>query len=143
MRFLQVFIVCFLLPSGLLAGEVPLRIQLSDIRSPEGNIIVVVYTSHEDFREDIRHKTIVLPKEGMKQGRLKAEIKLPPGVYGISVLDDEDGNGEMKYSRLGLPREGYGFSNFFHTGMKRPSFSDFNFKLPGVAEPVLIRIRYL
>ena len=51
------------------------------------------------------------PKKNIKDGVFIGKIiNLPYGTYAISVLDDENNNAEMDRT-LGMPREGYGFSN--------------------------------
>ena len=36
---------------------------------------------------------------------------LPSGTYAVSVMHDENGNGSLDSNFLGMPVEGYGFSN--------------------------------
>lgn len=36
---------------------------------------------------------------------------LPPGDYAVRLFHDSNGNGELDLNMLGIPREGYGFSN--------------------------------
>ena len=36
---------------------------------------------------------------------------LPPGDYAVAAFHDADGNGELGTNILGIPTEGYGFSN--------------------------------
>ena len=51
------------------------------------------------------------------QGRVIAETlrftlhDLPPGAYAIKLFHDANGNGKLDSNLLGLPQEGYGFSN--------------------------------
>ena len=40
-----------------------------------------------------------------------ATARLPAGRYGISVFHDADSDGELGTNFLGIPSEGYGFSN--------------------------------
>ena len=51
-------------------------------------------------------------KSRVKDGRMTVEISVKCGIYGISVIDDENNNGKMEYNLLGIPKEGFGFSNF-------------------------------
>ena len=70
------------------------------------------------------------------------KLKLKPGVYGISVLDDENKDGEMKYNWFGIPKEGYGFSNFYHTGITKPNFKDFDFIVGEKDKIVQVKMKY-
>ncbi len=49
-------------------------------------------------------------------------IDLEPGTYALAVLHDSDGNGKMTMNFLGLPLEGYGFSNGATGFLGPPSF---------------------
>lgn len=69
-----------------------------------------------------------------------ADIK--PGIYGIAILDDENKNEKMDYGLI-LPKEGFGFSDYYHTGMKRPKFDSFDFVLKNEIKSVEIKVRYL
>ena len=70
------------------------------------------------------------------------KIKLKPGTYGISILDDENNDGKMDYKLIRIQKEGYGFSNYYHTGMSRPNFEDFDFIIGNKNIFVKIKIRY-
>jgi len=57
-------------------------------------------------------------------------------------LDDEDFDREMAYG-LFLPKEGFAFSDYYHTGMSKPGFEDFDFTLGKENKTVIMKIRYL
>jgi uncharacterized protein (DUF2141 family) len=48
--------------------------------------------------------------------------ELPPGTYAIAVIHDANGNGDMDFDLLGLPKESYGFSNGARPRLGPPSF---------------------
>jgi len=48
--------------------------------------------------------------------------ELPPGSYAIAVVHDANGNGDMDFDLLGLPKERYGFSNGARPRLGPPSF---------------------
>ena len=50
----------------------------------------------------------------------------------------------MEYNFLGMPKEGFGFSDYYHTGLSKPSFDKFNFVLArGQSKYVKIKVRYI
>jgi uncharacterized protein (DUF2141 family) len=51
------------------------------------------------------------------------------GTYAISLFHDENSNGEMDKNILGLPLEGFGFSNNPSIGFSEPTFSECNFDI--------------
>ncbi len=69
-------------------------------------------------------------------------IKIQTWENAKRLLDDENADGEMEYSWIGLPREGYGFSNYYHTGLIKPSFYDFDFILGKKNKFVQVKMKY-
>ena len=57
------------------------------------------------------------------------EVKLETGKYGISLMDDENFNGKMDFNFIGIPKEGFGFSNYYHTGLTKPNLKLFEFEV--------------
>lgn len=120
-----------------------LTVHVIGHRNITGNIRLAFYNNSQSFDNEkaLFIKTISkakLAKNGMKVSY--TDIK--PGLYGIAVLDDEDGNEKMEYG-LVLPKEGFGFSDYYHTAMKRPKFESFDFVLKQEAKTVEIKLRYL
>ena len=64
---------------------------------------------------------------------------LPPGHYAVTGFHDEGGSGKMKYSLIGLPEEGYFFSNDKEPGLASPPFDACTVVL--ARDPVTINIR--
>ena len=57
------------------------------------------------------------------QGVARCVIQAPgPGTYAFAFLHDEDGDGRMRLDSIGIPQEGYGFSNDARPGLSAPSF---------------------
>lgn len=82
-------------------------------------------------------------KSSMKNGEVTATFKdIPAGKYGIAVLDDENANGLMDYSFF-MPTEGFGFSDYYHSGMKKPNYSSFTFVLGKENKTIKVKFRYI
>ena len=56
------------------------------------------------------------------------------------LVDDENLNGKCDYGFI-LPNEGFGFSDYFHTGILAPKFKDFKFVLIETTKDVLVKVR--
>lgn len=124
--------------------KIPLNIEIDNLRNSEGSVIITVFKDQKGFDDDIPVMRKAIPKKGnMKNGIFKTKISLPQGIYGLALFDDENDDGEMNYNLVGMPKEGYGFSNFYHTGLKKPKFSDFSFKLSANTGIMKIRLRYM
>lgn len=99
------------------------KLKISNIRSTEGRLQLQIYTDEESFKAEKPFKQIRISKENMKNHYLEYTIKLEKGIYGFSFLDDENANGKMDYGIL--PKEGFGFANYYHTSWSRPKFDNF------------------
>ena len=125
-------------------GQMSLTIEIDEFRNPkEGNILIAIFTDQLNFKNDISLKNWTVPKEKLIKGVFKETVKLPLGEYGVAILDDEDINGKMSYNFFGIPKEGYGFSDFYHSGFKKPIFSDFKFSVSDSTHIINIKLRYL
>jgi len=103
-----------------------LDIEVAKILKP-GNLFIAIWNNSTFFndhnRKNINTKTNIFIgfKERVGLGTFKKSIKLPKGVYLISVYLD--------YNFLGIPKEQYGFSNNEAGNFRRPKFSEASFEL--------------
>ena len=67
---------------------------------------------------------------------------IPPGTYATAVIHDENMNGKLDTNRIGIPTEGYGFSNGAHALLGAPSFSAASFRHDGGMLDLTITLRY-
>lgn len=118
-------------------------VEITNLRNTKGSVSLGVYTNQDDFDEEKEYVLEVFPKTKTdSNGKLTVELYLPPGTYGIAYLDDENNNGEMDFGLM-LPKEGFGFSNYVHSGLSRPDFEDFQFTVGTQATKVKIQTKYM
>lgn len=67
---------------------------------------------------------------------------IPPGAYALAVIHDENMNGKLDTNWLGIPREGYGFSNDVKASLGAPSFSAARFQYDGGTLDLTISLNY-
>lgn len=73
-------------------------------------------------------------EKGIRKGAVKASDKffviqdLPTGNYAVSVIHDENSNNELD-TFMGIPKEGFGFSNNPRIYFGPPDFNESMFKL--------------
>ena len=118
-----------------------LTVEITNIRNNKGRIIVAVFKNNDDFKNEKTVVNKICPKN-LKNHSMTVKIKLTPGIYGISILDDENCDSKMEYNFIGLPKEGYGFSNFYHKGISRPQFTDFDFSVSNKNKIVKVKMKY-
>jgi len=67
---------------------------------------------------------------------------IPPGTYALAVIHDENMNGKLDTNWLGIPTEGYGFSNDAKAMLGPPSFSAAGFSYDGQDMKLTISLHY-
>ena len=106
-----------------------ISVTIKDIKTPNGQILMGIYKDDVSFDKEIAYKKVQAFKTKISNGTLVVEVKLEPGKYGISLMDDENFNGKMDYNFIGIPKEGFGFSNYYHTGLTKPKLKSFLFEV--------------
>jgi len=141
--YLAVFIVvcCFLNSFDAQAQHVKLKV--TEVKSTKGKIIIILFKDHETFEKERAFRKIAFSKDGLKNGAIELHFTIEPGIYGITLLDDEDSNGVMNKNFIGIPKEGFGFSNYYLTKMRLPHFDEFKTKINAGENTVLIRLKYI
>jgi uncharacterized protein (DUF2141 family) len=132
----------FLLLSAHTASAQTLTVHITGIRTAEGGMRVSFFTNQEELDREAPPFEKVIPKAGMKEGRITLMLPdLPPGTYGIAVLDDVNADGKMNY-RWWKPVEGYGFSNFRPGKLRKPRFAEFRFPFKEEDQVVSVELLY-
>lgn len=121
-----------------------IELNISNIRTNKGNINIAVYKSSDDFENRTAFKKIIISKANQKADKLTYTFNIPAGTYGIAMADDENASGKLDKNFFGIPSEGFGFSNYYHTSMSQPKFSSFKFILKqNKTQKVAVKLRYL
>lgn len=103
------------------AEAADLRISVGGVRNADGLLLIAVYDDPARFRQ---------PGAAAATIRLKARAGdssvtlngLAPGGYAVVAFHDENANGELDANLLGIPTEGYGFSNDARSSFGPPSY---------------------
>jgi uncharacterized protein (DUF2141 family) len=103
-----------------------LILNVSEIRNKNGVIRLGIYKNNSTFQEEKPFLVKSFSKDKLIDGKLTFSFSVNVGEFGIALLDDENENGKMDYSFF-IPQEGFGFSNYFHSGLRMPTFENFKF----------------
>jgi len=136
--------ICMLICPKIL-GQAKLEIEISNIRSSSGHILVSLFNSPKQFprKAPAIWKDIQLKKDKLKNQTLKMTFdSLPPATYAVALLDDEDGSGDMEYTKLGIPLEGFGFSNDARPLLSCPPYKKCKFEIKDGTNKIKIKICY-
>lgn len=85
-----------------------LEIHVNNIKSKKGSIQFALFTSEADYLKNPVEKKIM--KSTGNDVTVVFE-NLPPGNYSLSVIHDENENGELDSNAFGIPKEGFAFGN--------------------------------
>lgn len=124
------------------APGVRLTVRVDGLRNDRGGVAVALFASAAEFPDQRRALAGQLGK--ITRGRASVTfMDVRPGVYAIAVLHDENQNAKMDFNFLGMPLEGYGFSNDAQALFGPPSFAAASFRLLPRASQIAVKIRYL
>ena len=101
-------LVSILVLRGSALPQTSLEIKVSNIRSTEGTIRVGLFASEENFLKEAVEGKIV--KASGSEVTVVFE-NLKAGEYALSVIHDENANGELDTNLMGMPKEGFAFGN--------------------------------
>ena len=119
-----------------------LRVQVTGLRSAKGSLLIGLYKDQASFSKKNPYLSKKIEKNKLRNGIVNFNLSLPTGTYGVTLLDDENGNGKCDYGFF-LPKEGFGFSDYYHRGLSSPKFDDFGFKLSKDAQSVVVKVKYM
>ena len=106
-----------------------LEVEVANLKSTEGYVYLSLYEGEDKFLKEALMRTKIETIAG-KSVVLKLE-DVPVGDYSVSVMHDENMNGELDSGTFGIPKEGYGFSNNARGMFGPPSYKDTKFRLEG------------
>lgn len=120
-----------------------IHVKILDIRNSTGSVACALFESPEGFPiEFLRSATnVMVIKVRKSQARCDFE-DIPPGTYALAVIHDENMNGKLDTNVLGIPKEGYGFSNDARALFGAPSFSEASFPYDGQTLDLTIGLHY-
>jgi len=124
--------------------EGTIEVIVNNIRSAEGQVIVSLYTPDDDFPNG-PSQSFFVEKSDILNGTLSHTFTVSANAqYAVVLLDDENRNNDMDYNFLGLPKEGYGFSNDAKPrGLSSPRFEDASFEVGENGKSVEITMKYM
>jgi uncharacterized protein (DUF2141 family) len=139
-----VLVFTHLPPAAFAESPCPgIHVQILNIRNSTGTVACTLFESPEGFPiEFLRSATnVMVIKIRKSQARCDFE-DIPPGTYAMAVVHDENMNGKLETNWLGMPTEGYGFSNDATGVVGAPSFAAASFQYDGRNLDVTMRLHY-
>jgi uncharacterized protein (DUF2141 family) len=114
-----VAVVAGLLPVSVFAAE--LSVTVKGVRSAKGNVMAQLLKADPSQGKAVQAAGTM---QAAKAGDIELLFaNLEPGDYAVMLFHDENGNGKMDSNIVGIPTEGYGFSNEAKGSFGPPKFS--------------------
>jgi uncharacterized protein (DUF2141 family) len=124
-------------------GRGTLTIDVAGLRYVKGQICVSVFNSSQGFPTQgvnaVRKQCV---KTTDRQMTIQFE-GLSSGTYAVAVLHDENNDNQANRNALGIPTEGFGFSQNPRIFTGPPRFSDAAVLVAGRNTEVPIQLQYL
>lgn len=121
------------------AQAAELTVVLHDVRAQTGLIKIALVDSQAgwDGQAAPVQATGAPPSGGQATFVFK---DLKPGAYAVLITHDENGNGQLDTNAMGMPLEGYGFSNNPRV-MRKPTWDEARFDVTATGAAIDIDLR--
>ena len=104
-----------------IAGD--LEVRLEGLRSADGDARIALHRHVDGAKFPDDAGIVAAISRRAVAGTMRVVFTdLPPGDYAVAAFHDADGDGELATNFLGMPTEGYGFSNGARGFMGPPRF---------------------
>lgn len=119
-----------------------IRVRVTGLRDDNGKVRCSLFSPANDFPNDHDKTAITIPVPIAGETSTCEFANIAPGTYAVVVFHDENSDGKFNRNWLGLPKEGYGFSNDAPARWRAPEFDEASFPFGGGTVDILIHIRY-
>jgi uncharacterized protein (DUF2141 family) len=124
--------------SSATAAAASLSVQVKDVQGREGEIVVRLFASADEFPTGAGVAEAAGPAA---DGAILRLDGIAPGTYALIAIHDRNGDGKMEKNFLGLPLEGYGLSTNPQP-LLVPRFNDGKFQITDGENRIEVRLVY-
>jgi len=117
-----------------------LTVTVEQVRNSKGEIRFSIFNVPSQFPQGNELDSKDVPAQ---LGFVTVQFyNLVLGAYAIAIHHDENSDGEMNTNFIGLPKEGYGFSNNAKVNFAAPAFEAAAFNLDVGDKSIRLRVVY-
>lgn len=136
--FLSFVVSAFAVTAVLAQGSI--EVTVKNIKEPKGTIRIGLFNSKETFLEK--------PVQGKVVKAAASEVTvvfdgLTSGNYAISIIHDQNDNGELDANMMGIPKEGFAFGNNAMGMFGPPDFDKAKISVNGQKVTQEITLKYM
>jgi uncharacterized protein (DUF2141 family) len=119
-----------------------INVVAEGLRNGNGLLAVTVYAD-DPSKFLVRHGSLHVGRVNANAGTTRTCVFVPrPGVYALALYHDENGNRHFDRNGLGIPAEGFGFSNNPPTIAGLPSFRSVRPNVPRTGLTARVQMKY-
>ena len=123
-------------------GPVRLYVDVENVRAAQGLIAVTLYAD-DSSRFLARRGSLYVGRVQARAPATRVCIHLPgTGTWALAVYHDADGNRRFNRNAVGMPAEGFGFSNNPRVLFGIPAFRSVRLNVPRSGMSTRVRLRY-
>jgi len=138
--FLRWLIVtgCFFIITKTFAQEQNIKVIIENVKDEQGSILIALYNSEAHYMKERFRELKLAAHKGQVSGVIE---NVPAGTYAISVMHDANDNLQLDTNAMGIPIEGFGFSNNAMGMFGPPAYKKVVFDFPKQKE-IVIKMKY-
>jgi uncharacterized protein (DUF2141 family) len=146
-RYVALFaVLVFANPSAITLAQSScpgIHVKILDIRNSAGAVACALFEAPEGFPTEFLQYATNIMMIKVRDTKARCDFAdIPPGTYALAVVHDENMDGKIATNWMGVPTEGYGFSNDATALMGAPSFDAANFPYDGRNLALTISLNY-
>ena len=124
-------------------GSTKILVRVQELRSSDGLVTVELFNDNpEGFIKKLGRLERI--RVNAVDGEAKACFLAPgPGTYAVALYHDENGNKKFDRNLIGIPTEGFGFSNNPGIAFGPPDHAEAAFDIGNDPVELQIKVRYL
>jgi uncharacterized protein (DUF2141 family) len=116
-----------------------IQVTIKGIKRTDGTVRVGLFNEKENFLKSAWKGQVV---KVLKETVVVVFENVPNGVYALSVIHDENQNEKLDSNLIGIPREGFGFSNNATGSFGPPAFEKASFAINNENKALSIDLKY-
>ena len=132
------FLIAIVIPNKGFA--VDLEVTVKALRNDKGQLRMAIFNDPGEFPRGNEIRSLDIQAKSGDVTVLFRGIK--PGTYALAIHHDENLNNEMDTNFVGMPNEGYGFSNDARVFFAPPTFEAASFVIDEKLEKISLYIVY-
>ena len=130
-------------PMAVGAGAATLTVEVTGVRSAKGTVQAALYPDANADRFLDLSASVARSLSKAKPGTVRVTFKnVKPGTYAVALFHDENGNGKLDATSIGVPKEGAGFSRDARGTMGPPRFDRASFEVGAANKTITLRLSY-